>query len=74
MHAGDGDTWGVGEDSQDQEVNSHHQYVRREAEAAGLCTADLPWFAMPVKQRISRLRDRQQAGKDDLPEGRSRCL
>jgi recombinational DNA repair ATPase RecF len=43
-----------------ENVNCAHQYVRREG-AAGVCSADLPWIAMGVKERIGVLRTRLQA-------------
>lgn len=43
-----------------ENVNCAHQYVRREG-AAGICSADLPWIAMGVNQRIGVLRSRLQA-------------
>ncbi len=45
-----------------QEVPFSHQYVRREIEV-GLCSADLPWFAMNTKDRIGVLRNRWQAAE-----------
>ena len=41
-------------------INLAHQYVRREG-AAGFCSADLPWIAMGVKERIGILRTRWQS-------------
>jgi AAA domain len=43
-----------------EEVSCTHQHVRREG-AAGICSADLPWVAMGVKERIGILRNRLQA-------------
>jgi recombinational DNA repair ATPase RecF len=43
-----------------QEVSCNHQHIRREG-AAGICSADLPWVAMGVKERIGVLRTRLQA-------------
>jgi hypothetical protein len=40
-------------------VQCDHQYIRRDAQP-GLCSPDLPWIAMRVKERIARLRDRWQ--------------
>jgi hypothetical protein len=37
-----------------------HQYIRRDAQA-GICSADLPWVAMKVKDRLGVLRNRWQA-------------
>jgi hypothetical protein len=42
-----------------QKVQCDTQYVRRDAEP-GLCSADVPWVAMRVKERIGRLRDMWQ--------------
>lgn len=42
-----------------QKVQCDTQYVRRDGEP-GLCSADVPWFAMRVKERIGRLRDMWQ--------------
>ena len=39
-----------------EEVACQHQYIRREDDASGLCSAELPWLAMPVKERIGKLR------------------
>jgi len=44
-----------------QEVPYQHQWVRRDAEASGICSFDLPWVAMRVKERLGVLRDRLQA-------------
>lgn len=41
-------------------VDCRHQYVRRDATAAGISSAELPWVAMRVKERIGRLRDKWQ--------------
>jgi ABC-type cobalamin/Fe3+-siderophores transport system ATPase subunit len=35
-------------------VSTEHQYIRRESQP-GLCSADLPWVAMRVKERIAKL-------------------
>ena len=43
-----------------ENVSCIHQYVRREG-AAGICSADLPWVAMGVKERTGILRNRLQA-------------
>lgn len=43
-----------------QEVDCHHQQVRRSEIAAGLCSPDLPWVAMSIKDRLGVLRQRQQ--------------
>lgn len=37
-------------------VSCDHQYVRRGQQGSGYCSADLPWFAMKVKDRIGRLK------------------
>ena len=43
-----------------QEVPHQHQWVRRDAEASGICSSDLPWVAMRVKERLGVLRARRQ--------------
>lgn len=43
-----------------QEIECHHQQVRRSEDAAGLCSPDLPWVAMSIKERLGVLRQRQQ--------------
>jgi len=43
-------------------VVCNHQYVRREGHA-GVCSPDLPWAAMGVKDRIGSLRSRWQAAE-----------
>jgi hypothetical protein len=48
------------EESRQQSIDCKNQYVRREGQA-GICSPDLPWVAMPVKDRIGRLRARLQA-------------
>lgn len=49
------------EDSEQQGVGCQHQYVRRGGEASGIASADLPWVAMRVKERLGVLRQRWQA-------------
>ena len=44
-----------------QVATCHHQYVHRDGESSGICSADLPWVAMPVKDRLGVLRVRSQA-------------
>jgi hypothetical protein len=48
------------DEAERQDVNCQHQFVRREG-SAGVCSADLPWIAMGVRERIGRLRSRWQA-------------
>jgi ABC-type lipoprotein export system ATPase subunit len=48
------------DEAQKHTVAVLHQYVRRETEP-GICSSDLPWFAMRVKERIGVLRKRVQA-------------
>jgi len=43
-----------------QDAPCQHQYVRRVAESSGICSPDLPWVAMRVKERIGVLRTRWQ--------------
>lgn len=50
------------DESNRQNVDCQHQYVRRE-QNAGICSPDLPWLAMSVKDRIGRLRARWQASE-----------
>lgn len=47
------------EESRQQPVDCQHQYVRREGQA-GISSPELPWVAMPVKERIGKLRTRWQ--------------
>jgi hypothetical protein len=47
------------DESKQQSIDCKHQYVRRDGQA-GICLPDLPWVAMPVKDRIGRLRARLQ--------------
>lgn len=42
-----------------QKIQCDTQYVRRDGEP-GLCSANVPWFAMRVKDRIGKLRDMWQ--------------
>jgi len=42
-------------------IGCHTQYVRRDATGPGLCSGDLPWVAMKVKDRIGRLKVMWQA-------------
>jgi hypothetical protein len=37
-------------------VSCDHQYVRRDQRGSGYCSADLPWVAMKVKDRVGRLK------------------
>ncbi|MFZ0296824.1 MAG: AAA family ATPase [Candidatus Sulfotelmatobacter sp.] len=48
------------DESEKQGINCDNQYVRRDGQA-GICSPDLPWIAMPVKERIGKLRVRWQA-------------
>jgi AAA domain len=41
-------------------ISCAHQYIRRDTQA-GICSPDLPWLAMNVKQRLGVLRNRWQA-------------
>jgi ABC-type uncharacterized transport system ATPase subunit len=51
------------DESENQNVPCENQYVRREGQA-GICSPSLPWVAMPVKERIGKLRVRfQEADK-----------
>ena len=43
-----------------EDIECTHQYIRRDAQA-GICSPDLPWLAMSVKQRLGVLRNRWQA-------------
>ncbi len=49
-------------ESERQGVACQHQYVRRNGEA-GVCSSDLPWIAMGVRERIGVLRTRWQASE-----------
>lgn len=49
-------------ESESQNVLCQHQYVRRDG-AIGICSPDLPWVAMLVKDRIGKLRVRWQAAE-----------
>jgi hypothetical protein len=42
------------------DVACHHQYIRRDTQA-GVCSADLPWVAMNVKDRLGVMKNRLQA-------------
>ena len=48
------------DESEKQGVKCDNQYVRRDGQA-GICSPDLPWIAMPVKDRIGKLRVQCQA-------------
>jgi len=50
------------DESNRQKVPCQNQYVRREGEA-GICSPDLPWVAMNVKDRIGKLRSLWQAAE-----------
>jgi hypothetical protein len=50
------------DEAQSQDVDCHHQYVRREGNA-GVCSPDLPWIAMGLKDRIGKLRSRWQGAE-----------
>lgn len=43
------------DESEKQGVSCENQYVRREGQA-GICSPDLPWPAMPTKDRIGKLK------------------
>ncbi len=48
--------------SEQKGVECGHQYVRySEGQGAGVCSTELPWVAMGVKERIGVLRNRWQA-------------
>jgi hypothetical protein len=51
---------------EDQDVEYQHQYIRREEGGSGICSADLPWIAMPIKERIGKLREGLQAAEKVL--------
>jgi hypothetical protein len=68
------------EESANQEVSFQHQYVRRDGQA-GLCSSDLPWVAMGIKDRIGVLKTKFQAanalataGKHDEYEDAARTI
>ena len=44
--------------AEDSGVQSLDQYVRRQAQSAGVCADQLPWFAMPFKGKIGYLKNR----------------
>jgi hypothetical protein len=48
------------DECKEQEVPHQHQWVRRGSEASGICSSDLPWVAMRVKERLGVLRARWQ--------------
>ena len=48
-----------------QAVPYQHQYIRRDTEV-GICSPDLPWVALKVKERIGVLRNRWQAANQLL--------
>ena len=50
------------DESDRQGVPCENQYVRREGQA-GICSPDLPWLAMPIKERIGKLRVLWQAAE-----------
>jgi hypothetical protein len=50
------------DESNRQSVLCQNQYVRRDGEA-GLCSPELPWIAMNVKERIGKLRSLWQAAE-----------
>jgi hypothetical protein len=50
------------DESSRQNVGCQHQYVRREGNA-GICSPDLPWVAMNVRDRIGALRSRWQTAE-----------
>lgn len=41
-------------------VELQHQYVRREVQVSGLCSPELPWVAMKVRERIGSLKAKIQ--------------
>lgn len=51
------------EGAEQQGVGCQNQYVRRGSDASGLVSADLPWVAMRVKDRLGVLRQRWQAAE-----------
>jgi len=46
-----------------------HQYVRADAQGAGISSPELPWLAMKVKDRIGVLKNLHQAAEKVLREG-----
>jgi hypothetical protein len=57
------------DESERQDVKIEHQYVRREADASGICSPDLPWVAMRVKDRIGVLKGRFQEAETVYRKG-----
>jgi hypothetical protein len=51
-----------------ESIQYAHQYIRRDAQA-GICSPDLPWLAMNVKQRLGVLRNRWQAANKLFTKG-----
>jgi hypothetical protein len=53
-------------------IKLEHQYLRRDGSFSGLSSQELPWVAMPLKERIGRLRNMcQMAEKTCRTEGAS---
>ena len=50
------------DESEKQGVACENQYVRREGQA-GICSPELPWLAMPIKERIGKLKVLSQAAE-----------
>lgn len=44
-------------------ASCQHQYLRRQGIEAGVCSPELPWVAMNVKERIGALRKKWQAAE-----------
>lgn len=51
-----------------ESIQYTHQYIRRDTQA-GICSPDLPWLAMNVKQRLGVLRNRWQAANKLYTKG-----
>jgi len=62
-------------------VEQLDQHVRRQASGAGVCESDLPWVAMPVRGKISYLKNQQvdaerlsKEGNQDAYEYKAKSL
>lgn len=55
--------------SDDLKVHRDDQHIRQLSKGAGVCEAELPWVALPVKKKIGHLKNAWQAADKLLRDG-----
>src|SRR5262249_40091364 len=61
--------WLLKELAEQQGVEQLNQHVRQLPIGAGVCVAEMPWVAMPVRKRIGYLKDQLQAASKLSSDG-----